>query len=91
MASESTSTTTGAGSTSALTIREIIPTNRTPEVWKDFNMCIMTNGAAESESGSGAAALNPCFNVSGVDYLIENISRDLEFEDDGFATTVETR
>ncbi|GJY51249.1 zinc finger BED domain-containing protein RICESLEEPER 2-like protein [Tanacetum coccineum] len=31
-------------------------------------------------------ALNPCFNVSGVDYLIENISRDLEFEDDGFAT-----
>ncbi|GKA18741.1 hypothetical protein Tco_0698656 [Tanacetum coccineum] len=32
------------------------------------------------------SALNPCFNVSGVDYLIENISRDLEFEDDGFAT-----
>ncbi|GKB83383.1 zinc finger BED domain-containing protein RICESLEEPER 2 [Tanacetum coccineum] len=30
-----------------------------------------------------AAALNPCFNVSGVDYLIENISRDLEFADDG--------
>ncbi|GJY31810.1 zinc finger BED domain-containing protein RICESLEEPER 3 [Tanacetum coccineum] len=54
MASESASTTTGVGSTSALTIREIIPTNRTPEVWKDFNMCIMTNGAAESESGSGA-------------------------------------
>ncbi|GJT72566.1 hypothetical protein Tco_1031852 [Tanacetum coccineum] len=25
-------------------------------------------------------------NVSGVDYLIENISRDLEFADDGFAT-----
>ncbi|GJW70177.1 zinc finger BED domain-containing protein RICESLEEPER 2-like protein [Tanacetum coccineum] len=34
-----------------------------------------------------AAALNPCFNVSGVDYLIENISRDLEFADDGFATS----
>ncbi|GJS59375.1 zinc finger BED domain-containing protein RICESLEEPER 2-like protein [Tanacetum coccineum] len=34
----------------------------------------------------GGSALNPCFNVSGVDYLIENISRDLEFEDDGFAT-----
>ncbi|GJY93084.1 zinc finger BED domain-containing protein RICESLEEPER 2-like protein [Tanacetum coccineum] len=33
-----------------------------------------------------SAALNPCFNVSGVDYLIENISRDLEFQDDGFAT-----
>ncbi|GKG66616.1 hypothetical protein Tco_0709510, partial [Tanacetum coccineum] len=24
--------------------------------------------------------------LSGVDYLIENISRDLEFADDGFAT-----
>ncbi|GJW83190.1 zinc finger BED domain-containing protein RICESLEEPER 2-like protein [Tanacetum coccineum] len=35
-----------------------------------------------------AAALNPCFNVSGVDYLIENISRDLEFADDGFATSL---
>ncbi|GJZ98857.1 zinc finger BED domain-containing protein RICESLEEPER 2-like protein [Tanacetum coccineum] len=44
MASESASTTTDAGSTSALTIREIIPTNQTPEVWKDFNLCIMTNG-----------------------------------------------
>ncbi|GJX23453.1 zinc finger BED domain-containing protein RICESLEEPER 2-like protein [Tanacetum coccineum] len=33
-----------------------------------------------------SAALNPCFNVSGVDYLIENISRDLEFQDDGFTT-----
>ncbi|GKA21491.1 hypothetical protein Tco_0701480 [Tanacetum coccineum] len=49
MASESASTTTGAGSTSALTIREIIPTNRTPEVWKDFNMCIMTNGHKKAQ------------------------------------------
>ncbi|GKB27753.1 hypothetical protein Tco_0867154 [Tanacetum coccineum] len=49
MASESASTTTGAGSTSALTIREIIPTNRTPEVWKDFNMCIMTNGQKKAQ------------------------------------------
>ncbi|GJS59067.1 zinc finger BED domain-containing protein RICESLEEPER 2 [Tanacetum coccineum] len=32
------------------------------------------------------AALNSCFNLSGVDYLIENISRDLEFQDDSFAT-----
>ncbi|GJR81278.1 zinc finger BED domain-containing protein RICESLEEPER 2-like protein [Tanacetum coccineum] len=38
-----------------------------------------------------AAALNPCFNVSGVDYLIENISRDLEFADDGFATSHQTQ
>ncbi|GKB11756.1 zinc finger, BED-type, phospholipase-like, homeodomain-like protein [Tanacetum coccineum] len=49
MASESASTTTDVGSTSALTIREIIPTNRTPEVWKDFNMCIMTNGQKKAQ------------------------------------------
>ncbi|GJW26287.1 zinc finger BED domain-containing protein RICESLEEPER 2-like protein [Tanacetum coccineum] len=47
--SASDSATTGAGSTSAPTIREIIPTNRTPEVWKDFNMCIMTNGHKKAQ------------------------------------------
>nr|GEX91067.1 hypothetical protein [Tanacetum cinerariifolium] len=31
-------------------------------------------------------ALNPCFNVSGVELSIESISTDLEFFDDGFAT-----
>ncbi|GJW26576.1 hypothetical protein Tco_0040387 [Tanacetum coccineum] len=33
-----------------------------------------------------AAALNPCFNVHGVELLIESISSDLECFDDGFAT-----
>ncbi|GJY80072.1 zinc finger BED domain-containing protein RICESLEEPER 2-like protein [Tanacetum coccineum] len=33
-----------------------------------------------------AAALNPCFNVHGVKFLIETISTDLEFFDDGHAT-----
>nr|GEZ36130.1 zinc finger BED domain-containing protein RICESLEEPER 2 [Tanacetum cinerariifolium] len=33
-----------------------------------------------------AAALNPCFNVNGVDFLIESISTDLKFSDDGFAS-----
>ncbi|GJZ30087.1 hypothetical protein Tco_0575134 [Tanacetum coccineum] len=33
-----------------------------------------------------AAALNPCFNVHGVEFLIESISTDLEFFDDGYAT-----
>ncbi|GJX25933.1 zinc finger BED domain-containing protein RICESLEEPER 2-like protein [Tanacetum coccineum] len=32
------------------------------------------------------AALNPCFNVNGVDFLIESISTDLEFFDDSFAS-----
>ncbi|GKA68201.1 zinc finger BED domain-containing protein RICESLEEPER 2-like protein [Tanacetum coccineum] len=49
MASESASTTTGVGSTSAMQFVEIIPTNRTPEVWKDFNMCIMTNGQKKAQ------------------------------------------
>ncbi|GJY26498.1 zinc finger BED domain-containing protein RICESLEEPER 2 [Tanacetum coccineum] len=38
-----------------------------------------------------AAALNPCFNVSGVECLIESISTDLEFFDDGFATKAKER
>ncbi|GJY69500.1 zinc finger BED domain-containing protein RICESLEEPER 2-like protein [Tanacetum coccineum] len=33
-----------------------------------------------------AAALNPCFNVHGVEFLIESISTDLEFFDDSYAT-----
>ncbi|GJT53456.1 zinc finger BED domain-containing protein RICESLEEPER 2 [Tanacetum coccineum] len=33
-----------------------------------------------------AAALNPCFNVHGAEFLIEWISMDLEFFDDGYAT-----
>nr|GEY12360.1 zinc finger BED domain-containing protein RICESLEEPER 2-like [Tanacetum cinerariifolium] len=33
-----------------------------------------------------ATALNPCFNVNEVDFLIESISTNLEFFDDGFAS-----
>nr|GEU61547.1 retrotransposon protein, putative, Ty1-copia subclass [Tanacetum cinerariifolium] len=32
------------------------------------------------------AALNPCFNVQGVEFLIESISMDLDFFDDSYAT-----
>ncbi|GJY25189.1 hypothetical protein Tco_0399915 [Tanacetum coccineum] len=38
-----------------------------------------------------AAALNPCFNVSGVELLIESISTDLECFDDDFATKAKER
>ncbi|GJZ57652.1 RNA-directed DNA polymerase, eukaryota, reverse transcriptase zinc-binding domain protein [Tanacetum coccineum] len=38
-----------------------------------------------------AAALNICFNVSGVESLIESILTDLEFFDDGFATKAKER
>ncbi|GJV31246.1 zinc finger BED domain-containing protein RICESLEEPER 2-like protein [Tanacetum coccineum] len=132
MASESASasTATGVGSTSAPTIREIIATNRNPQIWKDFNLCIMTESQSQCkhcfhfyrsfptralrksyklirivkqrrhnrtrirkrgkrlwlEMGVFSAALNPCFNVNGVDFLIESISTDLEFFDDSFAS-----
>nr|GEY37568.1 zinc finger BED domain-containing protein RICESLEEPER 2 [Tanacetum cinerariifolium] len=33
-----------------------------------------------------AAALNPCFNAQGVEFLIESISTDLDFLDDSYAT-----
>ncbi|GJV16103.1 zinc finger BED domain-containing protein RICESLEEPER 2 [Tanacetum coccineum] len=33
-----------------------------------------------------AAALNPCFNVHGVEFLNESISMDLKFFDDSYAT-----
>ncbi|GJS57838.1 hypothetical protein Tco_0652622 [Tanacetum coccineum] len=38
-----------------------------------------------------AAALNPCFNVSRVECLIESILNDLEFFGDGFATKAKER
>ncbi|GKB89620.1 zinc finger BED domain-containing protein RICESLEEPER 2, partial [Tanacetum coccineum] len=38
-----------------------------------------------------AAALNPCFNVSGVEVLIESITTDLECFDDDFATKAKER
>nr|GEW50931.1 protein MOS2-like [Tanacetum cinerariifolium] len=51
MASESASpsTATGIGSTSAPTIREIISTNRNPQIWKDFNFCIMTDNSQKAQ------------------------------------------
>nr|GEW45026.1 putative AC transposase [Tanacetum cinerariifolium] len=51
MASESASasTATGVGSTSAPTIHEIISTNRNPQIWKDFNHCIMTDNSQKAQ------------------------------------------
>ncbi|GJX77942.1 hypothetical protein Tco_0324753 [Tanacetum coccineum] len=51
MASEfaSASATIGVGSTSAPTIREIISTNRNPQIWKDFNLCIMIDNSQKAQ------------------------------------------
>nr|GEW81486.1 zinc finger, BED-type, phospholipase-like, homeodomain-like protein [Tanacetum cinerariifolium] len=51
MASESASAsaTTVVGSTSATTIREIISTNQNLQIWKDFNLCIMTDNSQKAQ------------------------------------------
>ncbi|GKA52008.1 zinc finger BED domain-containing protein RICESLEEPER 2-like protein [Tanacetum coccineum] len=51
MASEfaSASTATGVGSTTAPTIHEIIATNQNPQIWKDFNICIMTDNSQNAQ------------------------------------------
>ncbi|GJZ51729.1 putative AC transposase [Tanacetum coccineum] len=50
--------------------------NLTTDVWS----------APHGVPDSYMSALNPCFNVNGVDFLIESISTDLEFFDDSFAS-----
>nr|GEZ70722.1 hAT family dimerisation domain containing protein [Tanacetum cinerariifolium] len=40
-----------------------------------------------SNNTSAIATLNPCYNVQGVEFLIESISMDLDFFDDSYATT----
>nr|GEW35587.1 transposase [Tanacetum cinerariifolium] len=47
--SASSSTATGVGSTNAPIIREIISTNRNPQIWKDFNLCIMTDNSQKAQ------------------------------------------
>ncbi|GJU17663.1 zinc finger BED domain-containing protein RICESLEEPER 2-like protein [Tanacetum coccineum] len=38
-----------SGSTSSPIIREIIATNRNPNIWKDFNLCIMTDNSQKAQ------------------------------------------
>nr|GFC69251.1 zinc finger, BED-type, phospholipase-like, homeodomain-like protein [Tanacetum cinerariifolium] len=66
MASESASpsTATGVGSTNAPTIREIISTNRNPQIWKDFNLCIMTDNSQKSQCKHCFRFLSQCFNTT---------------------------
>nr|GEY89461.1 zinc finger BED domain-containing protein RICESLEEPER 2 [Tanacetum cinerariifolium] len=66
MASESASasTATGVGSTSAPTIREIISTNRNPQIWKDFNLCIMTDNSQKAQCKHCFHFLSQGFNTT---------------------------
>nr|GFA01811.1 zinc finger BED domain-containing protein RICESLEEPER 2-like [Tanacetum cinerariifolium] len=49
MASQSSSTTPGAGSSSAPTVLQILPTNQNPQIWKDFNLCKMTDNTTKAQ------------------------------------------
>nr|GEY90852.1 hypothetical protein [Tanacetum cinerariifolium] len=66
MASESASAsaTTDIGSTSAPTIREIISTNQNPRIWKDFNLCIMTDNSQKAQFKHCFHFLSQCSNMT---------------------------
>ncbi|GKC17044.1 zinc finger BED domain-containing protein RICESLEEPER 2 [Tanacetum coccineum] len=49
MASQSASTTAGAGSSSAPTVVQILPNNRNPQIWKDFNLCLMSDNTKKAQ------------------------------------------
>nr|GEU80705.1 retrovirus-related Pol polyprotein from transposon TNT 1-94 [Tanacetum cinerariifolium] len=71
MASESASpsTATGVGSTNAPTIREIISTTRNPQIWKDFNLCIMTDNSQKAQCKHCFRFLSQCSNTTLMNYI----------------------
>nr|GEX89268.1 zinc finger, BED-type, phospholipase-like, homeodomain-like protein [Tanacetum cinerariifolium] len=55
---------TGVGSTNAATIREIISTNRNPQIWKDFNLCIMIDNSQKAQCKHCFHFLSQCSNTT---------------------------
>ncbi|GJT46363.1 zinc finger BED domain-containing protein RICESLEEPER 2 [Tanacetum coccineum] len=49
MATQSGSTTTGVGSSSAPTILQVIPTTRNAQIWKDFHLCKMLDNTTKTQ------------------------------------------
>ncbi|GJW35262.1 zinc finger BED domain-containing protein RICESLEEPER 2-like protein [Tanacetum coccineum] len=49
MATQSSSTTTGVGSSSAPTILEVLSTTRNPDIWKHFNLCKMSDNSTKAQ------------------------------------------
>ncbi|GJT99372.1 zinc finger BED domain-containing protein RICESLEEPER 2-like protein [Tanacetum coccineum] len=49
MASQSASTTQGAGSSSAPTVVQILPNNRNLQIFKDFNLCLMSDDTKKAQ------------------------------------------
>ncbi|GJY57178.1 zinc finger BED domain-containing protein RICESLEEPER 2-like protein [Tanacetum coccineum] len=49
MATQSSSSTTGVGSSSAPMIVKIIPTSRNHQIWKDYNLCQMSDNTTRAQ------------------------------------------
>ncbi|GJT15830.1 retrovirus-related pol polyprotein from transposon TNT 1-94 [Tanacetum coccineum] len=49
MATQSSSTTTGVGSTSEPMILEVLPCSRNPAIWQNFNLCKMSDGTTKAQ------------------------------------------
>ncbi|GJX50981.1 hypothetical protein Tco_0277826 [Tanacetum coccineum] len=49
MATQSSSATTGVGSSSTSTIVQIVPTTRNPKVWKHYNLCKMMDRSTKAQ------------------------------------------
>nr|GEW51913.1 zinc finger, BED-type, phospholipase-like, homeodomain-like protein [Tanacetum cinerariifolium] len=67
MATQSSSTTTGVGSSSALTVAQILPTTQNPDVWQHYNHCKMTDDSTKAQC-------KHCFNflASGSNSTLRN-------------------
>ncbi|GJT64356.1 zinc finger BED domain-containing protein RICESLEEPER 2 [Tanacetum coccineum] len=60
MATQSSSTTTGVGSSSALSILQVLTTTRNPEIWQHYNLCKMSDNTTKAQF-----AFESAFSTSG--------------------------
>ncbi|GJW76764.1 zinc finger BED domain-containing protein RICESLEEPER 2 [Tanacetum coccineum] len=49
MTTQSSSTTTGVGSSSAPTVSQILTTTRNPEIWQHYNLCKMSDNSTKAQ------------------------------------------
>ncbi|GKD48885.1 hypothetical protein Tco_1277861, partial [Tanacetum coccineum] len=70
MAAQSSSTTTGVGSSSAPTIAQILPT--TPDVWQHYNLCKMTDNSTKAQSLKSVPEVGQSSNVRDASLFVYN-------------------
>nr|GEY52284.1 zinc finger BED domain-containing protein RICESLEEPER 2-like [Tanacetum cinerariifolium] len=74
MATQSSSTTTGVGSSSAQTVVKIIPTSQNPQIWKDYNLCQMSDNTTKAQSGQSSMSRDGSLFVYNLDVLREQLA-----------------